>query len=186
MRDLSKLLFASKNYKDYRRIVNNYMSYKNCETIADLNKLLNTELNIARGNNMATINFLLKNDLKELDAIHVIIPEFLASFQKDTYITLLILEEMVSNIIKHGYDPTVKEKIQVKLKYESKKSQLFIRITDSGKMFNPLFVPELDVSVPAEDRKIGGMGIFLVKQITDCIRYWRKQGKNVLLLSVNL
>ena len=51
---------------------------------------------------------------------------------------------------------------------------------DSGIPYNPLENPEPDVTLPAEKRKIGGLGIFLVRKMADEVLYRREDGKNVL------
>ena len=47
-------------------------------------------------------------------------------------------------------------------------------------------VPETDVTLPAEERRIGGLGIFLIKQIMDTVEYRRNEGRNVLVMSKKL
>ena len=51
-------------------------------------------------------------------------------------------------------------------------------LTDSGKEFDPTKVPDADVTLSAEEREIGGLGIFLIRQIMDTVEYHRIDGKN--------
>ena len=60
--------------------------------------------------------------------------------------------------------------------------QMKFIITDSGKPFDPTTKEDIDTTLPAEERLIGGLGIHLVKQIMDSINYERTDGKNVLTL----
>ena len=53
---------------------------------------------------------------------------------------------------------------------------------DSGVPYNPLKKDDPDTTLSAEDRKIGGLGIFLVKKSMDDMRYEFKDGKNILTL----
>ena len=57
-----------------------------------------------------------------------------------------------------------------------------LTFSDSGKPFDPTKVPDPDVTLPAEERGIGGLGIFMAKKITDEVRYAYADGKNVLTL----
>jgi sigma-B regulation protein RsbU (phosphoserine phosphatase) len=59
-------------------------------------------------------------------------------------------------------------------------------LSDAGKPFDPTMVPETDVTLPAEERRIGGLGIFLIKQIMDTVEYRRNEGRNVLVMTKKL
>ena len=59
-------------------------------------------------------------------------------------------------------------------------------ISDSGKPFDPTAKTEVDTTLSAEERPIGGLGIHLVRQIMDDVTYERKDNKNVLTLKKNL
>ena len=56
-------------------------------------------------------------------------------------------------------------------------------ITDSGTPFDPTSVEDADVTLGVEDRPVGGLGIFLVRQIMDTVNYERVDGHNILTLS---
>lgn len=92
----------------------------------------------------------------------------------------LVLEECVSNVVLYAYPKDEKHSISVKAKKEGEK--LIFTITDSGKEFDPTAVADADVTLGAEEREIGGLGIFLVRQIMDNVVYRRIDGKNVLIL----
>lgn len=59
-------------------------------------------------------------------------------------------------------------------------------MTDTGKEFDPTMVPDADISLSAEDRQIGGLGIFLIRQIMNEVKYERIEGKNILTLEKKL
>jgi anti-sigma regulatory factor (Ser/Thr protein kinase) len=59
-------------------------------------------------------------------------------------------------------------------------------LTDTGKEFDPTLAPEADITLSADDREIGGLGIFLIRQIMNEVRYERIEGKNVLTLEKRL
>ena len=63
---------------------------------------------------------------------------------------------------------------------------LIFVLTDSGKEFDPTKVPDADVTLSAEEREIGGLGIFLIRQIMDIVEYQRIDGKNVLTIGKQL
>jgi sigma-B regulation protein RsbU (phosphoserine phosphatase) len=53
-------------------------------------------------------------------------------------------------------------------------------LSDSGKPFDPTAAPEADITLGVEERQIGGLGIYLVRQIMDSVTYKRENGKNIL------
>ena len=63
---------------------------------------------------------------------------------------------------------------------------IILVLTDTGKEFDPTTAPETDVTLAADDREIGGLGIFLIRQIMNEVRYERIDGKNVLTLEKKL
>lgn len=96
----------------------------------------------------------------------------------------LVLEEAVSNVILYAYPKGEQQKIVLTAK-KSDKSLIFV-LTDSGKEFDPTQAPDADVTLSAEDRPIGGLGIFLIRQIMNRVEYQRIEGKNVLTLGKQL
>jgi len=92
----------------------------------------------------------------------------------------LIFEELLDNIIKHGYRDDERHSIEVKIELSG--GRLSVTITDDGIPFNPLKQVTPDTSLSIDDREIGGLGVHLVKSMTDECRYQRKIDKNVLSL----
>jgi phosphoserine phosphatase RsbU/P len=92
----------------------------------------------------------------------------------------LALEEVVTNIISHGYDDSREHEIRVALGIES--GEIAVEVEDDGKAFNPLAAPEADVTNSLEDRPLGGLGIHLVRKLTDGLEYQRSEGKNLLIM----
>ena len=96
----------------------------------------------------------------------------------------LVLEEAVSNVILYAYP---KEEHQIiSLIARKKDNQLIFVLTDSGKEFDPTQAPDADITLSAEDRPIGGLGIFLIRQIMNTVEYQRIEGQNVLTLGKEL
>ena len=96
----------------------------------------------------------------------------------------LVLEEAVSNVILYAYSKEVQKEINL-LANISDNNLIFV-LTDSGKEFDPTKVPDADVTLSAEEREIGGLGIFLIRQIMDTVEYQRIDGKNVLTMRKQL
>lgn len=63
-------------------------------------------------------------------------------------------------------------------------STLRLRLVDGGAPYNPLKKADPDITLSAEDRQIGGLGIFLVKQLMDEVDYHRQENKNILEMSL--
>lgn len=92
----------------------------------------------------------------------------------------LVLEEAVSNIIFYAFEDKQQHDIEITLRLNNQ--EICVIIMDDGKPFDPTKskVPEIDL--PAEERQIGGLGIFLMGKIMDSMKYERKENQNVLTL----
>lgn len=95
----------------------------------------------------------------------------------------LALEEAVSNVMLYAYPGSSG---QVLVEAEHSAEQITFTISDSGIPFDPTAQTEPDLTLTAEERPIGGLGIHLVKQIMDSIRYERKDNRNILTLTKKL
>ena len=98
--------------------------------------------------------------------------------KRQIYIVMLTLEEMVSNIIKYGYDDDDLHHIRVELEYRA--PEIKLSITDDGHAFDPLRQPAADISGSVEERSIGGMGILLARELTKSMVYDRKDQTNIV------
>jgi anti-sigma regulatory factor (Ser/Thr protein kinase) len=92
----------------------------------------------------------------------------------------LAVEEAVSNIILYAYTDQKQHEIRISLSLE--KNMLTIIIADDGIPFNPLEREEPDISLPVDDRPVGGLGIFLIMNIMNEVFYLRKDNLNILTL----
>lgn len=94
----------------------------------------------------------------------------------------LALEEACSNIIRYAYPGETGKEFS--LDVTADKHQIQFILTDEGIPFNPLEnAPEVDISLSAEDREIGGLGIFLIKQCMSAVSYERRGSSNVLTMT---
>ncbi|HUB97153.1 MAG TPA: ATP-binding protein [Stellaceae bacterium] len=95
---------------------------------------------------------------------------------------LIAVEELVTNIIKYGYDPGAPAgSIAVTVWTEG--NRMGLGIVDDSNPFNPFVQPEPDLAEPLEKRRIGGLGLHLVKAIMDRTHYERVDSHNVVEIS---
>lgn len=95
----------------------------------------------------------------------------------------LICEEILINIVHYAYQDTgngEQGSMTVGMEFDRQKKELNICFVDSGGHFNPLEREEPDLNADAAKRQIGGLGIFMVKNLSDSISYERVEGKNKL------
>lgn len=129
----------------------------------------------------------LENEISEINKLAVFIEKLgeELSLAPDMVFNLnLVLEEAVSNVILYAYPKG--ERQEIVLSAQKKDNSLIFVLTDSGKEFDPTQAPDADVTLSAEDRQIGGLGIFLIRQIMNEVEYQRIEGKNVLTLGKQL
>ncbi len=96
----------------------------------------------------------------------------------------LAVEESVVNVMNYAY-PTGEQGI-VSVECRAGDSWIDFVITDQGKPFDPTSVPNADTMLSTEERQIGGLGIFLTRQLMDSINYERSGDSNVLTLRKKL
>ncbi|HJO94320.1 MAG TPA: ATP-binding protein [Victivallales bacterium] len=102
--------------------------------------------------------------------------------EAETLDIVLATEEILVNIISYAY-PKLKGEIKIECDYIPNSNQLIIIFTDDGIKFDVMGVDEPDIDTPLEDRKIGGMGVFLVRNVMDNVHYIRKNKQNILTIS---
>lgn len=101
--------------------------------------------------------------------------------QETTQRLNLVAEECFVNVASYAY---VNSSGYVDISLIKKENQVILKLIDGGLKFNPLAKPDPDVSLSLEERKTGGLGIFLVKQMTDIVSYRYFKGKNILTLTL--
>ncbi|MBR0507082.1 MAG: ATP-binding protein [Clostridia bacterium] len=99
--------------------------------------------------------------------------------------TALVVEEVFVNVADYAYEPG-KGKVTVCVDVAKDPAVLTLTFVDSGRPFDPLQKADPDVTLPAEQRNVGGLGIFLTKKLMDDVRYEYRDGQNVLTLTKNL
>ena len=96
----------------------------------------------------------------------------------------LALEEAVTNVILYAYPDGTDGLVDIEATVRD--DGLEFIISDSGKPFDPTAAPEADVTLGFEERQIGGLGIFLVRNIMDTVEYRYENGRNILTMVKNI
>ena len=107
-------------------------------------------------------------------------PEVSSCAMKDVMLIRLACEELVMNITSYAYPEDVEGFLEVDV--EKTDERIVIRFKDGGMPFNPLEHKKPDTKLPWKQRRIGGLGIFLVKKKMDDVRYAYEDNKNVLTI----
>lgn len=95
------------------------------------------------------------------------------------------VEELFVNIAHYAYEPET-GMAEIRIDFKNDPAAVVITFIDSGVPYDPLAKEDPDVSLSLEERKIGGLGIFMVKKSMDDMKYEYKDGKNVLTIVKNL
>ena len=93
----------------------------------------------------------------------------------------IAVEEIYVNIVHYAYNPEI-GKATIRCEVTEDPMQVIIQFMDSGVPFDPLAKEDADITLSAEEREIGGLGIFMVKKSMDEVSYEYKEGKNVLTI----
>lgn len=124
------------------------------------------------------------NDTKQLIIVRDFVSRMLkqAAFPgEDMNKLILAVDEAVTNIIEHGFAPGAEGVIEIEVECANGRFQVVIR--DNGRVFNPESLPELDMKKHLQAGKKKGLGIFLMRQIMDEVRYRFQDGvRNELTL----
>ncbi len=91
----------------------------------------------------------------------------------------LALEEAFVNVAHYAYDG---KPGKIEVDFDKQDDMLKVTLSDSGKPYDPLKKPDPDITLSAEKRQIGGLGIYLIKKYTDGISYEYRDGKNHLTI----
>lgn len=129
----------------------------------------------------------LTNDVMEVPRLTDFINDVCQSLGIEEILTMqltLAVEEAAVNVMNYAYEPGTVGTVD--LDAEAGNGELKIIISDSGVAFDPTQKAEADITLTAEERPIGGLGIFLVRQIMDDVSYRRQDGRNILTLTKKL
>jgi anti-sigma regulatory factor (Ser/Thr protein kinase) len=126
---------------------------------------------------------MITNRVEELNVLAAKIEELVEQWELPMSLTInlnLVLEEAVSNVIFYAYPTDEEHTITIAFSLADK--ELTVVIEDEGIPFDPTKLKKPDINLSADERPIGGLGIFLISKIMDNVSYKRVEGKNSLTL----
>lgn len=128
----------------------------------------------------ATLHLRVPNRIEELPGVSEAV-EALGSeegwAQDVTYAIVLGLEEVATNVVRHGGGEPGSSEIEIEV--SSSDDEVRIEVRDSGRAFDPFHeAPEPDIDAGVEEREIGGLGVHFVKVLMDETAYSREGGRN--------
>ena len=129
------------------------------------------------------MKFILKNKISELNKLAAELEKFSAGHNLSKNILFdinLALDELVTNIISYGFEENTDHEIIISI--DKKEDRVDIILEDDGKEFNPLNEKEPEFGGSIDEREIGGLGIYFVKQKMNSVDYERQNNKNILRL----
>ena len=92
------------------------------------------------------------------------------------------IEELFVNVSRYAYAPETGE-VRIQIGFDKQTSALMVTFIDSGVPFDPVAKLDPDITLSAQEREIGGLGIFIAKKNMDSMEYRREDGKNILTVT---
>ena len=132
-------------------------------------------------------SLILPNDIETIPQLNEFIDLVAEEVGLDMSLTMslnLAMEEAVVNVMDYAYPEGQQGNVEIEAMTDGE--WLTFVISDSGVPFDPTTKEDADTTLSAEERPIGGLGIFLVRQLMDVIQYQRDGDKNVLTLRKKL
>ena len=129
----------------------------------------------------------LANDVKEVHALSVFVGSICEDMRFDDLTATgvnLAVEEAVVNVMNYAYSDGTQGHILLEAMADEQELTFVLR--DNGIPFDPTQSPEVDVTLPAPQRRIGGLGIHLIRHYMDEVRYERRDGQNILTMKKKL
>ena len=122
-------------------------------------------------------------DIEKLDQVLAFVDAELEAFECSMKAQMqldIAVEEIYVNIAHYAYG---EGQGMATIQMETEPGQTTITFIDSGTPYNPLEKEDPDISLPAEERPIGGLGIFMVKKSMDYVTYENRDGQNVFAIT---
>lgn len=130
-----------------------------------------------------TVEIVLQNDLNELERLNQLVEEFGAQaglHVEEQYSLFLCLEEIVTNIINYAWPDGGGHQVAINVTVDDE--HIKVQFEDDGVPFDPTKYPAPDMSKPASQRPVGGLGIHLVRGSTNEMWYQRRDDKNIFII----
>ncbi|MBO4451472.1 MAG: ATP-binding protein [Bacteroidaceae bacterium] len=137
-----------------------------------------------RGRQRSKKTLVLKNDVNEIGHLNAFVKDLCQALHidQDTATGVcLAVEEAVVNVMNYAYPAGTEGEIRVKAFANA--NRLTFEISDDGIPFDPTAATKPDLTLPAEQRPIGGLGIYLMRQYMDTMKYKRVKDCNILSLT---
>lgn len=150
---------------------------------------INDNNTAANDEDKETFSLVMKNKIEESAKLPAFINDIGNCAKLDettTNAVNLAIEEAVVNSIMYAYPEGKEGEVKLTAEVDRNEKTITFTLSDHGVEFNPLSMPEADTTLGVEERKIGGLGIFLVKQLMDKIEYKRNGNENILTMKKNL
>lgn len=128
---------------------------------------------------------IISNKLREVAKLPDFLEQYCAAVSVPPTMILslnLAIEEALVNCVQYAYPKGTTGKVALQLAWNEPLHELQFTLRDSGTPFNPLAMPEPDITLSDEERPIGGLGILLVRKIMDRITYQRNGQDNILTM----
>jgi phosphoserine phosphatase RsbU/P len=141
-------------------------------------------INTAKGERRIVI----KNQISELKLLESFIEKIGEDLKLGVPLVMslnLAMEEAVSNVIFYAY-PSGEDNHTIEILFNKKGKEITFVVQDSGVPFDPTAKEDADITLSCEERNIGGLGIYMVKQIMTSVSYQRKEDKNILTMKKSL
>lgn len=124
--------------------------------------------------------------IEQLDAVLNFVEEQLAPYDVSARIMIQLMvavEELFVNIAHYAYPPSTVGEAAIDCRFDAADQRVVITFSDRGRPYDPLAKPDPDLTLPAEERPIGGLGIFMVKKSMDQVAYRYENGRNILTIT---
>jgi len=131
-----------------------------------------------------TLSIVLVNDRAEIEPLGRLVEQFGGEHglpPETVFHINLALDEIVTNVIAHGFEDCDRHEIVVRLTLDV--DHVLVEVEDDGLPFNPLDAPTPNLDLDIEDRPVGGLGIHFVQSVMDGVEYCRRDGHNILRMT---
>ena len=146
-----------------------------------------TKPRVSEPTHIISNSIILHNDVQEVPVMTEFVEKTAEQAHLDPSVTMsltLAIEEAVANIMKYAYPEGEVGPIEINATIND--GSLSFTIKDSGTPFDPTQVKKADITLSAEEREIGGLGIHLIRNIMDTVEYHHTTNQNILTLTKNI
>ena len=131
-----------------------------------------------------TLRLKVQNRITEIDRVNARFNEFAAQQRISAAIRQkvnMLFDEILNNIISYAFEADTDHEIEIRV--DLVQQRLSIAIADDGIPFDPFALPDPDTTLTIEERRVGGLGIHLVRKLMDEVGYERRESKNIVTLT---